>query len=148
MCLIISSNLRFVSQYFKLSHHYMRLASEIKAESVHYRPLPLDSWLIFVKVIVAAPFWKMQRPQGIYMNKYSNTFYSFTIFSLLINAVILLLNCLVLILYFYIYFLSLRCYFLYLNIIPIFVLFHCFYSSWCWKLFHQAVGYGHLWCYF
>ena len=46
-----------------------------------------------------------------------NKFYSFIIFSLLINAVILLLNCLILILYFYIHFLSLRCYFLYLNII-------------------------------
>ena len=41
-----------------------------------------------------------------------NKFYSFIIFSLLINAVILLLNCLGQILYLYIYFLSLRCYFL------------------------------------
>ena len=30
----------------------------------------------------------------------------------------------------------------------IFVLSHYFYISWCWKLFPQAVGYGHLWCYF
>ena len=37
-----------------------------------------------------------------------NKFYSFIIFSLLINAVILLLSCLVLILYCFIYFLSLR----------------------------------------
>ena len=36
-----------------------------------------------------------------------NKVYSFIIFSLLINAVILLLNCLVLILYLYIHFLSL-----------------------------------------
>ena len=46
-----------------------------------------------------------------------NKFYSFIIFSLLINAVILLLNCLVLILCLYVHFLSLRCYFLYLSII-------------------------------
>ena len=32
--------------------------------------------------------------------------------------------------------------------IPICVLFHYFYISWCWKIFPQAVGYGHLWCYF
>ena len=44
-------------------------------------------------------------------------FYSFVIFSVLINTVILLMNCLVLILYLYIHFLSLRCYFLYINII-------------------------------
>ena len=44
-----------------------------------------------------------------------NKFYSFIIFSLLINTVILLLNRLVSILY--IHFLSLRRYFLYLNII-------------------------------
>ena len=50
-----------------------------------------------------------------------NTFYSFIIFSLLIDAVMLLLNCLVLILYPYIHFLSLRCYFLYLNIIWSFI---------------------------
>ena len=43
--------------------------------------------------------------------------YSFVIFSLLINAVILLLKCLDIILYLYIHFLSFRCYFLYLNII-------------------------------
>ena len=51
---------------------------------------------------------------AISIDKYSpiNKFYSFIIFSLLINAVILLLNCLVLILYLYIHFLSLRCYFL------------------------------------
>ena len=48
-----------------------------------------------------------------------NKFYSFIIFSLLINAVILLLNGLVLILY--IHFLSLRHYFLYLNIIWTFI---------------------------
>ena len=40
--------------------------------------------------------------------------YSFIIFSVLINAVILLLNCLVLKLYLYMHFLSLRCYFLHL----------------------------------
>ena len=50
-------------------------------------------------------------------DSYSSTtkFYSFIIYSLLINAVMLLLNCLVLILYLYIHFLSLTCYFLYLN---------------------------------
>ena len=32
--------------------------------------------------------------------------------------------------------------------IPICVLFHYFYISWCWKLFPQAVGCRHLWCYF
>ena len=48
-------------------------------------------------------------------------FYSFIIFNLLINAVILLLNCLVLILYLYIHFLSLRHYFLYLSIIWTFI---------------------------
>ena len=42
-----------------------------------------------------------------------NKLYSFIIFSVLINAVILLLNCLVLILYVYIHFLSLRWYYLY-----------------------------------
>ena len=42
----------------------------------------------------------------------ANKFYSFIIFSVLINAVILILNCLVLILYLYIQFLSLRCYFI------------------------------------
>ena len=42
-----------------------------------------------------------------------NKIYSFVIFSLLINAVILLLKCLDLILYLYIHFLSFRCYFLY-----------------------------------
>ena len=47
----------------------------------------------------------------------NNKFYSFILFSLLINAVILLLNCLVLTVYLYIHFLSLRCSFLYLNII-------------------------------
>ena len=47
-------------------------------------------------------------------------FYSFIIFSILINAVILLLNCLVLILYLYIHFLSLR-YFIHLNIIRTFI---------------------------
>ena len=41
----------------------------------------------------------------------SMKFYSFIIFSILINAVILLLNCLVLILYLYIHFLSLRSYY-------------------------------------
>ena len=46
-----------------------------------------------------------------------NKLYSFIIFSLLINAVILLLNCLVLILYLYVHFLSLLHNFLYLNII-------------------------------
>ena len=46
-----------------------------------------------------------------------NKFYSFIIFSLLINAVILLLNCLVVILYLYIHLLSLRRYFLCSNII-------------------------------
>ena len=53
------------------------------------------------------------------IDRYSpiNKFYSFIIFSLLINAGILLLNCLVLVLYLCIHFLSLRCYFLYLNII-------------------------------
>ena len=50
-----------------------------------------------------------------------NKFYSFITFSLLINAVIFLLNCLVLILNLYIHFLSLRCYFFYLNIIWTFV---------------------------
>ena len=50
-----------------------------------------------------------------------NKFYSFIIFSLLINAVMLLLNCLVLILYLYIHFLSLRCYFIHLNIIWSFI---------------------------
>ena len=40
-----------------------------------------------------------------------NKFYSFIIFSVLINAAILLLKCLVLILYLFIHFLSLRCYF-------------------------------------
>ena len=45
-----------------------------------------------------------------------NKAYSFIIFSLMINAVILVLNCLGLILYLYIHFASLRCYFLYLNI--------------------------------
>ena len=50
-----------------------------------------------------------------------NKFYSFIIFSLLINAVILLMNCLVLILHLYIHFLSLRHYFLYLNIIWTFI---------------------------
>ena len=44
-------------------------------------------------------------------------FYSFIVFSILIDAVILLLNCLVLILYLYIHFLSLISYFIYLNII-------------------------------
>ena len=44
-------------------------------------------------------------------------FYSFIIFSILINGVILPLNCLVLILDLYIHFLSLRSYFLCLNII-------------------------------
>ena len=48
-------------------------------------------------------------------------FYSFIIFSILINAVILLLSCLVLILYLYIHFLSLRSYFIYLNIIWTFI---------------------------
>ena len=52
-------------------------------------------------------------------------FYSFIIFSILINAVILLLICLVLILvltlYIYIHFLSLRSYFIYLNIIWTFI---------------------------
>ena len=53
------------------------------------------------------------------MGSYSpvNKCYSFIIFSLLINAVIVLLKCLVLILYVYMHFLSLTCYFLYLNII-------------------------------
>ena len=46
-----------------------------------------------------------------------NKFYSFIIFSVLINPVILLLNCFVFILYLYTHFLSLRCCFLYLNII-------------------------------
>ena len=54
---------------------------------------------------------------SIYIYSTVNKFYSITIFSLLINAVILLLNCLVLILYIYIHFLSLRHYFLYSNII-------------------------------
>ena len=87
-------------------------------------------------------------------------FYSFIIFSILINAVIFLLNCLVLILYLYIHFLYLRSYVIYLNIIgplynwhcsesiPVFVLFHYFYISWCCKLFLRVVGYGHLCCYF
>ena len=44
-------------------------------------------------------------------------FYSFIIFGVLMNAVILLLNCLVLMLYLYLHFLSLRSYFIYLNII-------------------------------
>ena len=48
-------------------------------------------------------------------------FYSFIIFSALINAVILLLNCLVLKLYLYIQFLFLRSYSIYLNIIWAFV---------------------------
>ena len=48
-------------------------------------------------------------------------FYSFIIFSILINGFILLLNCLVLILYLYIHFLSLRSYFIYLNIIWTFI---------------------------
>ena len=43
--------------------------------------------------------------------------YSFIIFSILINTVILLLNCFLLILYLYMCFLSLRSYFIYLNII-------------------------------
>ena len=43
-------------------------------------------------------------------------FYSFIIFSFLMNVVILLLNCLVLILYLYTHCLSLRCYFLYLTL--------------------------------
>ena len=50
-----------------------------------------------------------------------NKFYSFIIFSVLINVVILLLNCLVLILYYYNHFLSLTFYFLYLNIIWSFI---------------------------
>ena len=48
-------------------------------------------------------------------------FYSFIIFSILINAIILKLNRLVLILYIYIHFLSLRSYFIYLNIISTFI---------------------------
>ena len=48
-------------------------------------------------------------------------FYSFIIFSILINAAILLLNCLVLVLYLYIHFLSLRSYFICLNIIWSFI---------------------------
>ena len=48
-------------------------------------------------------------------------FYSFIIFSILINAVILLSNYLVLILYIYLHFLSLRSYFIYLNIIWTFI---------------------------
>ena len=83
-----------------------------------------------------------------------NKFYSFVLFSVLINAVILLLNCLVLILYLYIHFLSLRCYFIYLYIfgalynwhcsetILIFVLFHYFYISWCWNYFPRMWGTG------
>ena len=90
------------------------------------------------------------------IDRYSpiNKFYSFIIFSLLINAVILLLDCLVLLFYLYIHFLflSLRCYFHYLTLfealynghcsesIQTFVPFHYFYISRCFKLFSQAVG--------
>ena len=89
-----------------------------------------------------------------------NKFYSFIFFSLLINAVILLLICLGLVLYLYIHFLSLRCYFLYLNIIWTFieVTLRWKYPGLCTvslllyvmvlKTIPQAVGYGHLWCYF
>ena len=39
------------------------MASEIKAASVHYRPLPLDSRVDFsVAVIVAPPFEKCSTP--------------------------------------------------------------------------------------
>ena len=59
------------------------------------------------------------------------SFYSFIIFSLLINAVILLLNCLILKLYLYMHFLFLKCYFLYLNIIWTFISrsLYCFSTS-------------------
>ena len=49
-----------------------------------------------------------------------NKFYSFIMFSLLINAVILLLNGLVLILY--IHFLSLRCYFLHKHYLNLYII--------------------------
>ena len=48
-------------------------------------------------------------------------FYTFIIFTILNNAVILLLTCVVLILYLYIHFLSLRSYFIYLNMIWTFI---------------------------
>ena len=61
---------------------------------------------------------------GISIDTYTpiNKIYSFVIFSLLINAVILQLKYLDLILYLYIHFLSVRGYFLYLNIIWNFIL--------------------------
>ena len=48
------------------------LASEIKAESVLYRPLPLDLRVDFLIGYSRhpSPFWKMHRPRGVYTNKY------------------------------------------------------------------------------
>ena len=48
------------------------LASEIKAVSVHYRPLPLDSRVDFFIFNNSPPphFWKMHCPWGVYTDKY------------------------------------------------------------------------------
>ena len=68
-----------------------------------------SNWLLYVTLHNCA--------MSIDMSTLINKFYSFIIFSLLINAVILLLNCLVAIPYLYIHFPSLRHHFLYLKII-------------------------------
>ena len=76
---------------------------------LYQRHMEFHKWLLYVLLHNCA----------IFIDSYSpiNKFYSFIIFSVLINVVILLLNCLVLILYLYIHFLSLRSYFIYLNIV-------------------------------
>ena len=46
------------------------LGSEMKAVSVHYRPLPLDSRVDFIYNSSPPPFWKMHLPRGVYTDKY------------------------------------------------------------------------------
>ena len=108
---------------------------------------------------IAATYNVLLQNCAIFIDSYSpiNEFYSFISFRLLINAV--KFSCFNT--------LSSLTFFFFLNnifsvktlfgplyswycseSISIFIPFHCFYISWCCKLFPQAVVYWHLWCYF